>query len=47
MIKLRTTRWAWHVARMGDKRVAYRILMGRHGIKRKFEGPKHGWEGKY
>jgi len=27
LIKLRT-RWAGHVARMGDKRVAYRVLMG-------------------
>jgi hypothetical protein len=29
VIKSRRMRWAWHVARMGEGRVAYRILMGR------------------
>jgi hypothetical protein len=28
MIKSRSMRWAWHVARMGKKRNAYRILVG-------------------
>jgi hypothetical protein len=28
MIKSRRIRWAWHVARMGEKRNAYRILVG-------------------
>jgi hypothetical protein len=28
-IKLRRMRWAGHVARMGEKRTAYRILMGK------------------
>jgi hypothetical protein len=27
MIKSRRMRWAWHVARMGEKRNEYRILM--------------------
>jgi hypothetical protein len=29
MTKLRRMRWAGHVARMGEKRNAYRILMGK------------------
>jgi hypothetical protein len=29
MIKSRRMRWAGHVARMGDKRNAYRILVGK------------------
>jgi hypothetical protein len=29
VIKLRRMRWAGHVARMGEKRGAYRILVGR------------------
>jgi hypothetical protein len=28
MIKSRRMRWAWHVARMREKRNAYRILVG-------------------
>jgi hypothetical protein len=28
MIKSRRMRWAWHVARMGEKRNTYRILVG-------------------
>jgi hypothetical protein len=29
MIKSRRMRWAWHVARMGETRTAYRILVGK------------------
>jgi hypothetical protein len=29
MAKSRRVRWAWHVARIGEKRNAYRILMGK------------------
>jgi hypothetical protein len=29
MIKSRKTSWAGHVARMGEKRIAYRILVGK------------------
>jgi hypothetical protein len=29
MIKSRCMRWAGHVARMGEKRTAYRILVGK------------------
>jgi hypothetical protein len=28
MLKSRRMGWAWHVARMGEKRNAYRILVG-------------------
>jgi hypothetical protein len=30
MIKSRRMRWAEHVARMGEKRNAYRVLAGKH-----------------
>jgi hypothetical protein len=32
--KSRRMRWAWHVARMGEKRNAYRILVGKPEGKR-------------
>jgi hypothetical protein len=34
MIKSRRMKWAGHVARMGDRRGAYRILVGRPAGKR-------------
>jgi hypothetical protein len=34
-IKSRRMRWAGHVARMGEKRNAYRILLGKPGGKTK------------
>jgi hypothetical protein len=34
MIKLRRIRWAGHLPRMGEKRNAYRILMGKPEGKR-------------
>jgi hypothetical protein len=36
MIKSRRMRWAGHVARMGDSRGAYRVLVGRADGKRLF-----------
>jgi hypothetical protein len=39
MIKSRRMRWAGHVARMGEKRNAYRILVGKPEGKR----PRHSW----
>jgi hypothetical protein len=33
-LKMRKTRWAGHVARIGDKRHAYRLLVGEPGGKR-------------
>jgi hypothetical protein len=35
MIKSRRMRWTGHVARMSEKRNAYRILMGRRNGKKK------------
>jgi hypothetical protein len=36
-------RWARYVARMGDMRNAYRILIGKHEGKRPFERAKRRW----
>jgi hypothetical protein len=40
MIKLRWMRWAGHVARMGEKRNAYRILVGKPEEKRPLARPR-------
>jgi hypothetical protein len=40
MIKSRRMRWAGHVARMGDKRNAYRISVGRPEGKRPLGRPR-------
>ena len=37
-------RWAGHVARMGDRRGAYRVLVGRPEAKRAFGRPRRRWE---
>jgi hypothetical protein len=36
-------RWAGHVARMGEKRNAYRILVGNLEGKRPLRRPRHRW----
>jgi hypothetical protein len=43
VIKLRRMRWAGHVARMGEGRGAYRILVGR-SERRPLGRPRRGWE---
>jgi hypothetical protein len=43
MIKSSTMRLAGHVARMGEKRNAYRILVGKPERKRRLERPRHRW----
>jgi hypothetical protein len=43
MIKSRRMRWAWHVARMGEKRNAYRILVGKPEVKRPLGRPRDRW----
>jgi hypothetical protein len=43
MIKSRRMRWAGHVARMGEKRNAYRILVGKPGSKRLLGRPRRRW----
>jgi hypothetical protein len=40
MMKPRRMRWAWHVARMGEKRDSYRILVGKPGGKRLLGRPR-------
>ena len=34
VIKSRRTRWAWHVALVGERRGVYRFLVGKPGVKR-------------
>ena len=40
VIKWRRMRWAEHVARMGDSRVLYRFLVGKHEVKRPLARPR-------
>jgi hypothetical protein len=44
VIKSRRMRLAGHVARMGEERGAYRILVGRPDGKRSLGRPRHRWE---
>jgi hypothetical protein len=44
MIKSRRMRWAGHVTRMGEKRNACRILVGKPEGRRPLGRPKRGWE---
>ncbi|KAJ4432287.1 hypothetical protein ANN_20905 [Periplaneta americana] len=43
-IKSRRLRWAGHVARMGESRNAYRVLVGRPEGKRALGRPRRNWE---
>jgi hypothetical protein len=43
MIKLVRMRWTGHVARMGEKRNAYRILVGNPEGKRALGRPRRRW----
>jgi hypothetical protein len=43
-IKSRRMRWAGHVARMGEERNVYRVLMGKPEGKRLLGRPRRGWE---
>jgi len=36
-------RWAGHVARMGEERVVYRVLVGKPEGKRPLGRPRHRW----
>jgi hypothetical protein len=42
-IKSRRMRWAGHVARMGEKRNAYRILLGKPEGRRPLGRPRRRW----
>jgi len=44
MIKLRRMRWAGHVARIGERRGVYRVLVGKPEGKRPLERPRRRWE---
>jgi hypothetical protein len=43
VIKSRRMRWAGHVARMGDRRGAYRVLVGKPERKRPLGRPRRRW----
>jgi hypothetical protein len=43
-IKSRRMRWAGHVARMGEGRNVYRVLMGKTEGERPLERPRRRWE---
>ena len=44
VIKSRTIRWAWHVARMGESRGVHRVLVGKPEGKRPLGRPRSRWE---
>jgi hypothetical protein len=43
IMKSRRMRWAGHVARMGEKRYAYRLLVGKPEGRRPLGRPRHKW----
>jgi hypothetical protein len=43
IIKSRRMRWAGHVARMGEKRNVYRLLVGKPEGKRQLGRPRRKW----
>jgi hypothetical protein len=43
LIKSRWMRWVGHVARMGEKRNAYRLLVGKPKGKRPLRRPRRRW----
>jgi hypothetical protein len=43
IIKSRRMRWVGHVTRMGEKRKAYRLLVGESEGKRPLGRPRHRW----
>jgi hypothetical protein len=44
MIKSRRIKWAGHIARMGERRGAYRVLVGKSDGKRPLGRPRRRWE---
>jgi len=44
VIKLRRMRWAGHVARMGEGRAVYRVLVGNPEGRRPLGRPRRRWE---
>jgi hypothetical protein len=43
-VKLRIMRWVGHVARMGEERKVYKVLVGKPKGKRPLGRPRHRWE---
>jgi hypothetical protein len=43
-IKSRRMRWAEHVARMGEERKLYKVLVRKPEVKRPHGGPRRRWE---
>jgi hypothetical protein len=43
VMKSRRMRWAGHAARMGEKRNAYRILVGKPEVRRPLGRPRRRW----
>jgi hypothetical protein len=43
-IKSRRMRWAGHMARMGEGRNVYRVLVGKPEVKRPLGRPRRRWE---
>jgi hypothetical protein len=43
-VKSRQMRWAGHIARMGEERNVYRVLMGKPEGKRPLGRPRRRWE---
>jgi len=44
VIKSRRMSWAGHVARMGERRGLYRVLVGKPGGQRPHGRPRRRWE---
>jgi hypothetical protein len=44
VMKSRRLRWAGHVARMGERRGAYRALVGKPEGRRPLGTPRRGWK---
>jgi PAS domain-containing protein len=44
VIKSRRTRWAVHVALMGQTKISYKILVGKPEVRRPLRGPRRRWE---
>jgi len=45
VMTLRRMRWAWHVARMGERRRVYRVLVEKPEGKRPLRRPRRRWKG--
>jgi hypothetical protein len=44
LIKSRRMRWAGHMARIGERKSVYRVLVGKPTGKRPFGRPRRRWE---